>query len=436
MMRPIARPGWLATLPVFVVILVVMVAVLAGVARGDDTTAIPTTLLSGSAGGESSPAGSSPAGAQTAIFTVSAKDLGDFSAEPPTIISPSAILINVDTGKVLYERAAHVRRPMASTTKIMTGILILESMDLNTRITVSKKAAETIEPKTWLKEGDVLTVEELLYALLLRSANSAAVALAEGHSGSVEVFVALMNAKARELEMTDTKFVNPNGLDKTGHYSTAADMASLARYAMANARFRSFVGTKSHTLSLPGRTAPLVIENTNRLLGQVSWVTGVKTGLTPKAEQCFVGSGTKDGISVISVVLGQPLPDICFNESRALMEYGFSQYRQVTLMDQGVQVAEAEVPYQLDGRVGLITAGTVEMELYKDEEVTTSIALDRPLALPVKAGESFGRVVLTVRGKTVGSVNLVADRSFGETTLGSKLAYYWHRFAKWVGRVI
>ncbi|OFV80189.1 MAG: hypothetical protein A2W26_06460, partial [Acidobacteria bacterium RBG_16_64_8] len=323
-------------------ILVVMVAVLAGVARGDDTTAIPTSLLSSPAGGEAPLAGFSPAASQTTIFTVSAKDFGDFSAASPTIISPSAILINGETGKVLYERAAHVRRPMASTTKIMTGILILEGMDLNARITVSKKAAETIEPKTWLKEGDVLTVEQLLYALLLRSANSAAVALAEGHSGTVEAFVTLMNAKARELGMTDTKFVNPNGLDKTGHYSTAADMARLARYAMTNATFRAFVGTKSYTLSLPGRTTPLVLESTNKLLGQLGWVTGVKTGLTPKAEQCFVGSGTKDGISVISVVLGQPLPDVCFNESRALMEYGFSQYRQVTFMDEGVVLAEAE----------------------------------------------------------------------------------------------
>jgi len=420
MMRVIARRGWLSPLLVFAVVLVVMVSVLTGIARGDTATTLPAASLSA---------------AQTAIFTVSAKDLGDFAADPPSVTSPAAILINMATGKVLYERKADVRRPMASTTKIMTGTLILENMDLKTPVTVSRKAAQTTEPKTWLKEGDVLTVEQLMYALLLRSANSAAVALAEACSGSVEAFAALMNAKAKELGMADTRFVNPNGLDTAGHYSTAADMARLARYAMANEKFRKFVGTKSYTISLPGRSGPTVFESTNKLLGGLSWVTGVKTGLTPKAEQCFVGSGTKDGVSVISVVLGEPVPDVCFSESKALMEYGFSQYRYVTLMNEGTVVAETNVPYQLDGRVGLITKGTVEMELYKDDEVTTSIALDRPLVLPVAAGESFGRVVLTVGGETVGTVDLVADRSFGKTTLGSKLAYYWDRFTRWVGRV-
>jgi D-alanyl-D-alanine carboxypeptidase (penicillin-binding protein 5/6) len=280
-----------------------------------------------------------------------------------------------------------------------------------------------------------LTVEQLLYALMLRSANSAAVALAEARSGSVEAFVAMMNAKAKELGMSDTQFVNPNGLDATGHYSTPADLARLGQYAMKNEKLRTIVGTVSYTLTLPGRSQPLVFKNHNMLLGRLSWVTGIKTGLTPNAEQCLVGSGTKDGVSVISVVLGQPVPAVCWAESEALMEYGFGQYRHVTLMNKGVVVAETAVPYQLDGRVGLVTESSVEMDLYKDDEVTTSIALDRPLVLPVTEGESFGRVVLTVRGATVETVDLVANASFGKITLGSKLAYYWDRFGRWIGRV-
>jgi D-alanyl-D-alanine carboxypeptidase (penicillin-binding protein 5/6) len=430
-----ARRGWLGPLLVFALVLALMVSVPTGIARGSTTTTFAAVSPSGAAEGQPSVAGSSSVGPPTAIFTVRAKDLGDFAADVPTIRSPAAILINADTGKVLYERKADVRRPMASTTKIMTGILILENMDLKTPVTVSKIAAQTPEPATWLREGDVLTVEQLLHALLLRSANSAAVALAEACSGSVEAFVAMMNTKAKELGMNDTQFVNPNGLDKTGHYSTAADMARLGQYAMKNEEFRKIVSTLSYTLSLPGRSAPLVFENHNVLLGRLGWVTGIKTGLTPKAEQCLVASGTKDGVSVISVVLGQPVPEVCWDESQALMEYGLAQYRHVTLMNEGVVVAETAVPYQLDGRVGLVTAGSVEMDLYKDDEVTTSIALDRPLALPVTKGESFGRVVLTVGGATVGTVDLVADTSFGKTTLGSKLGYYWNRFARWIGRV-
>ena len=416
MMPRTARRGRPGSLLFFVAALAVMVSALVGVARAATTTTLQPRI-------------------QAASFTVSAKDLGGFVADPPGIKSPSAILINMNSGKVLYERKAHVRRPMASTTKIMTCILVLEKMDLATAVTVSRRAAQTIEPKTWLKEGDVLTVEKLLYALMLRSANSAAVALAEACSGSVEAFVAEMNKKAAQLEMSDTHFVTPNGLDSTGHYSTAADMARLGQYAMSNEQFRKIVGTKTFAVSLPGRTEPTVFKNTNKLMDQVTWATGIKTGLTPKAEQCLVGSGSKEGVSVISVVLGQPVPDVCFSDSRALMQYGFSQYRHLTLVDEGVVVAESAVPYQLDGRIQLVTKNAVEMELYKSDDVTASVALDRPLVLPVAAGESFGRVVLTVGGQTVETVDLVVTKSLSKPTLGSKLSYYWDRFARWLGRV-
>ncbi len=411
-----ARLERIIPLLVFVFLLAVMVSVLAGTARGQTSTPLESS--------------------RTSNFTVSAKDLGSFALEPPSVTSRSAILVNMQTGKVLFEREANVQRPMASTTKIMTCILVLERVKLDTKVTVSAKAAATSEPSVWLKEGDVLTVDQLLHALMIRSANSAAVALAEECSGSVEEFVALMNAKAQELGMSDTHFINPNGLDAQGHYSTAADMATLARYAMNNETFRELVGTKSYSVSLPGRSGPIVFENTNKLLGKVSWVTGVKTGLTPNADQCLVASGTRDGISVISVVLGQPSSNVCWAESQALMEYGFSQYKWVPLMDQGVTVAEAAVPYQLDGKVELITERAVEIALYKDDEATVSVALEEPLVLPVEAGESYGQVVLLVDGETADTVELVASKSFEETTLGSKLVYYWDRFARWVGRLV
>jgi D-alanyl-D-alanine carboxypeptidase (penicillin-binding protein 5/6) len=415
MVRQIARRGRLGPLLVFAVILATVIPAVTGVARGETATILPT---------------------QTTILAVDAKDLGESALAPPVVRSPAAYLVNTDTGKVLYERRAHTRRPMASTTKIMTCILVLENMDLGTAVTVSEKAAATVEPKTWLKKGDVLTVEQLLYALMLRSANSAAVALAEACSGSVEAFVAMMNDKAKELGMADTHFVNPNGLDATGHYSTAADMAVAGQYAMGNETFRKIVSTDTYSLSLPGRSQPIVFENTNKLLGRLSWVTGIKTGLTPKAEQCLVGSATKDGTSLISVVLGQPDPDICWNESEALLEYGFSQYKHLTLLDDGVAVAEGAVPYELEGTLELVTRSAVDIELYKDDEVTASVTLDKPLVLPVEAGETYGRVVLTIDGEAVDTVDLVASRSFGKTTLGSKLDYYWGRFTRWLGRAL
>ena len=415
MKPPIARQGRWVPLLIFAVVLAVAVVALSTVALGGtaETTALSPT--------------------QTTVFTVSATDLGEYADDPPAIASPAAILVHADSGKVLYERRADKQLRMASTTKIMTAILILENMDLSTPVTVSAKAAQTVEPKTWLREGDVLTVEQLLYALMVRSANSAAVALAEACSGSVDQFADLMNQKAAELGMSDTHFVNPNGLDADGHYSTAADMALVARYAMKNAKFRELVSTETYSVELPGRPEPIVFKNTNKLLGEVSWVTGIKTGLTPRAEQCFVGSASKNGISVISVILGQPTSSVCWDESEALLRYGLAQYKHVTLMDQGVTVAETTVPYQLDGALKLVTASALEMDVYKEDEVTASVSVDKPVVLPVQAGDVYGSVDLTVDGKTVESVELVADRSMEKTTLGSKLGYYWGRLGRWLG---
>lgn len=373
--------------------------------------------------------------AQENSFTVHARDLGEFTAEPPSIESPSAIVINMTTGRVLYEHNARTERPMASTTKIMTGTLVLERMDLDARVVVSADAAATIETHPWLKEGDVLTVEQLLYALMVRSSNQASVALAEACSGSLEAFAEDMNDKAAELGLDHTHFVHPSGLDRNGHYSTAADMAELARYAMQNEQFRELVSTEEYTIEIPERDKIIVCETTNKLLGAVDWVTGVKTGLTPKAEQCFVGSASRDGVNIVSVLLGQPVPDVCWTESRALLEYGLSQYRNITLMEEGVTVADAGVPYQLDGRVELVTSGDLGLELHKDESVTTSIVLEKPLTLPVSEGDVFGQVTLEVEGETVAAVDVVAAQSYGETSLGSKVAYFWRRLGRLLGRV-
>lgn len=411
------RRGRLHSLLILAFVLVVVVC---WAAVGPAEGAGPTTTLA--------------AASQQTSFTVKAGDLGDFGGTPPKIESPAAIVINQTTGKVLYERNADVQRPMASTTKIMTGILVLEQMELGEEVVVSLEAAMTSDEHPWLREGDVLTVEEMLYALMVRSCNPAAVALAEACSGSLEAFVDEMNEKAAELGMDDTHFIHPSGLDRNGHYSTAADMAVLGRYAMQNEKFREYVSTEAHTIELPGRD-PMVCETTNKLLKEVEWVTGVKTGLTPKAKQCLVGAGTKDGVHVISVVLGQPSSKVCWAESKALMEYGFSQYRYVDLIKEGATVAVATVPYQLDGRLELVTASGVGMELFKDESVTASVELDKPLTLPVSEGEVFGQIRLTVDGEAVGEVNLVATESYGETTLGSKVAYFWRRLGRVVGRV-
>jgi serine-type D-Ala-D-Ala carboxypeptidase (penicillin-binding protein 5/6) len=415
-----------------------MLSALVGTASGTTTTLATTsaTLPAGTLpeGSVTTAAGTS-SGGSTEVFNIKASDLGDFTGRAPSLTSPAAIVINMSTGRVLYSKKADVRRPMASTTKIMTAVLALESLSLDQQVTISQAAAQTPEVKSFLRRGDVLTVEQLLYSMLVHSSNASAVALAETAAGSVDAFADRMNAKAAELGMEDTHYINPNGLDATGHYSTPSDMAKLGIYAMKIAEFRKIVGTKSYTLNIPGRSAPLVFENTNKLMVRTSWVTGVKTGLTPHADQCLVASGAKNGVSILSVVLGQPSTAVCWDESEALLKYGLSQYLHVGLLDAGVAVAEAGVPYQLDGKIRLVTERKLEMDLYKEDDVTASVHLDKALTLPVQAGERFGQVVLAIGGKTVGSVDLVADKSYAEITLGTKIAYAWDRFARWVGGV-
>ena len=402
-------------------VLAVVGCVLAGVALGTTTTTLsPVTT----------PASADPL---SESFKVTAADLGGFEGEAPEITTPSAIVETMDTGKVLYERKAHTRRAMASTTKIMTAILVLESgVDLNSTVEVSSEAATTWEPSAWVRTGDVLTVKQLFYAMLLRSANGAAVALAENNAGTVSAFVAKMNQKAQDLGMKDTHFVTPNGLDAEGHYSTAADMALLARYAMKNEQFRKFVDTKQYTLEIDGRS-PLVITNTNKLLAQYSWVIGVKTGSTPNADHYLISAGTKDGREVIAVVLGSADSATSFSESASLLQYGLGQFRSVNLIEKGVAVAEATVPHQADGTLELVTDGALSTDMTADEVVTTEISIDKPLKLPIKAGETYGHVVVKAGDQEVGRVNLVAAKSFKALTLGSKLAYYWHRLGAKLG---
>lgn len=400
----------------FVVVVAVLAVVVAGVALGAPTTTTLTAERTAAAGSILSES-----------YKWTAADLGGFGGEAPSLSSPAAIVETMDTGKVLYAKKADARRAMASTTKIMTAILVLESgVDLDSTVKISARAAGTWEVSKWVSAGDKATVRQLLYALMLRSMNGAAVALAENDAGSVAAFAKKMNAKAQELGMNDTHFVTPNGLDAEGHYSTAADMAIVGRYAMKNEQFRKLADTKQYTIDIDGEPS-LLLKNTNQLLTEYSWVNGIKTGSTPNGDYCLVSSGAKDGREVIAVVLGNKDSDARFDDSLKLLQFGLSQYRPVQIIDEGYVLAEATVPYQGDGKVQLVTDGALETQMAADEVITTEVTVDKALTLPIKAGDVYGHVVVKAGSKEVGRVNLVATKSFGTVTLGSKLSYYWHR---------
>ena len=246
------------------------------------------------------------------------------TSEEPKLNSRAAVIYDRKSKKVIWGKKENERRPMASTTKIMTAIVVLENANLDDTVTVSKKAAGTGGSRLGLKTGDKITINNLLYGLLLVSGNDAAVALAEHVSGSVESFAEKMNQKAEEMNLEDTHFIVPHGLDMENHYTTALELAEMADYAMNNKKFAQIVNTKNITISINGRSKSL--KNTNELLGNLNGVNGVKTGFTNGANRCLVTSVNRDGMNIITVVLGADTKKDRTNDSVKLIEYAYKNY--------------------------------------------------------------------------------------------------------------
>ena len=246
------------------------------------------------------------------------------SKEEPKINSRSAVVYDRKSKKVIWGKKENERRPMASTTKIMTAIVVLENANLDDTVIVSKKAAGTGGSRLGLKTGDKITINNLLYGLLLVSGNDAAVVLAEHVSGSVESFAEKMNQKAEEMNLEDTHFIVPHGLDMENHYTTALELAEMADYAMNNKKFAEIVATKVKTINISGRSKSLI--NTNELLGNLEGVNGVKTGFTNGANRCLVTSVSRNGMNVIAVVLGADTKKDRTRDSVEIIEYAYKNY--------------------------------------------------------------------------------------------------------------
>ncbi len=239
----------------------------------------------------------------------------------------SAVLIEANSGRILYEKNADEKRPLASCTKILTALTVIDSCAPQEVVTVPKAAVGIEGSSIYLKEGEHLTVEELLYGLMLQSGNDAAVALALHTAGSVDAFADKMNQKAKECGASDSHFTNPHGLQDERHYTTARDLARISCAAMKNERFRTVVGTKSITVS--NETTTRYLTNKNKLLTQYDGANGIKTGYTQKAGRCYVGAAERKGMQLIAVVLHcAPM----FEDSRRMFDEAFQKYRMVNLL--------------------------------------------------------------------------------------------------------
>lgn len=306
--------------------------------------------------------------------------------------------MDVDSGRVLYEQNADAKMLIASTTKILTALVAIEEGVLSDTVTVSREAAWTEGSSMYLKEGEELTLETLLYGLLLCSGNDAAVAIAEHIAGSEAGFAKLMNKKAEELGMTGSSFANPNGLDHEDHYSTARDMAVLACAAVNNETLVRIASTKSVTIG--GRT----MTNHNKLLSMVEGCIGLKTGYTQAAGRTLVSCAERNGQRLVAVTL-QDGNDWADHES--LLEYGFSAYTASRAAVLGQTVGEAPVLGGASDTVALVAAESFSWPLAADETLETTLELTGPLTAPVAAGTAAGEALFTVNGQEVGRVTLI-----------------------------
>lgn len=251
--------------------------------------------------------------------------------DEPKINSRSAVVIDRKSKNIIYGKNENVKKAMASTTKIMTAMVVIQNTNLNNIVDISKKAAGTGGSRLGLKAGDKITVKDLLYGLLLRSGNDCAVALAEYVAGSVPEFSNLMNQNAQMLGLNNTHFVTPHGLDEEEHYTTAYELAILADYALNNEVFAQIVNTKSYTININKNSKTL--NNTNELLGNLKGVYGVKTGFTNGAGRCLVTSIKRGNLDVICVVLGADTKKDRTRDSAKLIEYTFNKYEEIDIKE-------------------------------------------------------------------------------------------------------
>ncbi|MBO4980229.1 MAG: D-alanyl-D-alanine carboxypeptidase [Clostridia bacterium] len=350
------------------------------------------------------------------------------SAEAVSVSAKSAVLMDASTGQVLYQKNAFVRLPMASTTKIMTAIVALETCSLETEIEVAPKATGIEGSSIYLYPNERITMESLLYALLLESANDAATAIALAVSGSVEAFASEMNKKAAELGLCNTHFENPHGLDGKEHYTTAYDLAKLTAYALANPAFSKICSTYKKNIPLNGDEGVRVLVNHNKMLHLYEGAIGVKTGFTKKSGRCLVSAAEREGLRLIAVTLSAPND---WRDHTDLLDFGFSRYTRVICAEK--QRYEVTLPV-VGGTAQTVTAVNAEelaATLGKEhEEITCLVEAPHFLYAPICKGDAVGRLTFFCGKKEIASCDLVASEDVPRASRGGFLARVFSIFKK------
>lgn len=366
----------------------------------------------------------------TAAFTAGAADKPNPGAQTqpaqPELKVKSALLMEQSTGKVLYELNPHEKLPCASITKVMTELLVCEALDkgtlkLSQKVTCSEHAASMGGSDIWLKPNEVMTVNDLLKAMAIYSANDAAVALGETIAGTEQAFVNMMNEKAAELHMNDTHFVNATGLDADGHYSSAYDIALMSSALMQHKEIFNYCTVWMDSLR-DGKTA---LYNTNKLIRYYLGCNGLKTGSTGKAGYCISAAALRSGMQLIAVTLGSSTSDERFSSARNLLDYGFTNWAVATPkpLSAGLSVrvlrGDAEKVEAVAGG-----ASSVVISRSSQKKIDQKVSLVPDVMAPVEKGQVLGQITLYMDGQKIGSIPLTAKQSVGRMTFSKAFSSF------------
>lgn len=363
--------------------------------------------------------------------------------EFPTINSRAYVVIDRKTNTVLIGKNEYSKKKMASTTKIMTAIVIIENYNLNEIVTISKKASNTGGSRLGLKAGDKVTVNDLLYGLMLRSGNDAAVALAEYASGSIEDFAKLMNKKALELNLTNTHFVTPHGLDQDEHYTTAYELALLTNYALNNKTFAKIVGAKNFIITINGY--PKELFNTNELLGNFDGIYGVKTGFTNGANRCLVTACKRDNKDFICVVLGADTKKFRTQDSIKLLNYSLNNFTYVDINkiieDEFNKWIENNTNY-FDVYKGInnnltlscpkLNHNQIPINIDDKNNISISINCNKNLIAPILENEKIGCLTVIINDKVIYSLDICSKSPIEKKNVINYLKIFFKDYCKYI----
>jgi D-alanyl-D-alanine carboxypeptidase (penicillin-binding protein 5/6) len=334
-------------------------------------------------------------------------------AGPQGIEAKSWIVVDARGGDVLASHAAKERLPIASTTKLMTAYVAMKELPLDKIVRAAPYSPIYGESLMGLKTGERVSVRDLLYGLILVSGNDAAHTLAVAAAGSQEGFVGQMNRYAAALGLSDTHYANPIGLDEVGNYSSAADLATLTRRLLRDPAFAKIAD--SRTALLRSLRPPRRIETLNYLLELAPWATGVKTGHTFDAGYVLVGSGEREGVSLVSVAIGAPTDETRFTDNLTLLEYGFSQYQRRLPIRRGQDLAEPEIRYS-GGHLPLRAEHSLQVGVRRGEQIDLRVRAPQEVEGPIHRGARLGNATVFVEGRKVGTVPLRAGRAIPEAS--------------------